>query len=328
MQLPPSHDPRKWKVEVADVEPSAMRRVALLLAALLVLLPLNVQAGAPVAVDDGAVFGSHGGAVSSANTSAVALDSLDPVLEDYTATWCTNCVDVEHALEDLVAERGGHIFAFHRSIGETEDPFGTDVLDQRWEERYDRRAPPTVVFNGTTYVIGSVPEGDSLLEDYRALANQSLGIPAGGTSVFSWTAAQSGSTTITWDVNLPQSETWLGHTVGLEVWVVEATASFPEGTNGQGDYPHIVRSITQVDQAVWNEAVMLQGSTAFALPTAFDGDDLELHLVHTLTPPAVVDEEYGPTAVDEPEQRGLPGPGAGLALLALAAAARRNEVNP
>ena len=305
-----------------------MRRVALILVTLVVLLPLNVQAGAPVAVDDGAVFGSHGGAVLSANASAVALDDLDPVLEDYTATWCTNCVDVEHALEDLVAERGGHIFSFHRSIGETEDPFGSDALDERWEERYDRRAPPTVVFNGTTYVIGSVPEGDSLLDDYRGLANQSLNVPAGGTSVFSWTAAQSGSTTVTWDVNLPPSSAWGGHLVRLEVWVVEATATFPEGTNGQGEYPHIVRSISTVDELVWNEAVSLQGSSALALPPAFDGDDLEVYLVHNLVPPAPpeVVEDTEPTTA--PEERGLPAPGAGLALLALAAAARRSEVNP
>ena len=110
-----------WKVEVGGIKPSCMRRLALLLAALLVLLPLNVQAGTPIAVDEGAVFGSHGGAVTTGNTSAVGLDDLDPVLEDYTATWCTNCVDVEHALDDLVAERGGSIFSFHRSIGETED---------------------------------------------------------------------------------------------------------------------------------------------------------------------------------------------------------------
>ncbi|MED5499060.1 MAG: hypothetical protein VX845_05215, partial [Candidatus Thermoplasmatota archaeon] len=264
-----------------------MRRIALLMITLVVLLPLNVQAGAPVAVDDGAVFGSHGGAVSSANSSAVALEDLDPILEDYTATWCTNCVDVEHALEDLVAERGGHIFAFHRSIGETEDPFGSDALDERWEQRYDRRAPPTVVFNGTTYVIGSVPEGDSLLDDYRALANQSLDLPTGGTSVFSWTTAQSGSTTVTWDVNLPPSSAWNGHLVRLEVWVVEATANFPEGTNGQEDYPHIVRSISTVDELVWNEAVSLQGSSALALPPAFDGDDLEVYLVHNLVPPTI-----------------------------------------
>ena len=305
-----------------------MRRIALLMITLVVLLPLNVQAGAPVAVDDGAVFGSHGGAVSSANTSAVALEDLDPILEDYTATWCTNCVDVEHALEDLVAERGGHIFAFHRSIGETEDPFGSDALDERWEQRYDRRAPPTVVFNGTTYVIGSVPEGDSLLDDYRALANQSLDLPAGSTSVFSWTTAQSGSTTVTWDVNLPPSSAWNGHLVRLEVWVVEATANFPEGTNGQGDYPHIVRSISTVDELVWNEAVSLQGSSALALPPAFDGDDLEVYLVHNLVPPTTPEVVEEPESVTEPADRGLPAPGAGLALLALAAAARRNDVNP
>ena len=305
-----------------------MRRIALILVTLVVLLPLNVQAGAPVAVDDGAVFGSHGGAVSSANSSAVALEDLNPVLEDYTATWCTNCVDVEHALEDLVAERGGHIFAFHRSIGETEDPFGSDALDERWEQRYDRRAPPTVVFNGTTYVIGSVPEGDSLLDDYRALANQSLDMPAGGTSVFSWTTAQSGSTTVTWDVNLPPSSAWNGHLVRLEVWVVEATANFPEGTNGQEDYPHIVRSISTVDELVWNEAVSLQGSSALSLPPAFDGDDLEVYLVHNLVPPTTPEVVEEPEPVTEPAERGLPAPGAGLALLALAAAARRNEINP
>ena len=305
-----------------------MRRIALILVTLVVLLPLNVQAGAPVAVDDGAVFGSHGGAVSSANSSAVALEDLNPVLEDYTATWCTNCVDVEHALEDLVAERGGHIFAFHRSIGETEDPFGSDALDERWEQRYDRRAPPTVVFNGTTYVIGSVPEGDSLLDDYRALANQSLDMPAGGTSVFSWTTAQSGSTTVTWDVNLPPSSAWNGHLVRLEVWVVEATANFPEGTNGQEDYPHIVRSISTVDELVWNEAVSLQGSSALALPPAFDGDDLEVYLVHNLDPPTTPEVVEEPEPVSEPAERGLPAPRAGLALLALAAAARRNDINP
>tara|TARA_B100001113_G_scaffold316346_1_gene283079 strand:- start:2594 stop:3514 length:921 start_codon:yes stop_codon:yes gene_type:complete len=306
-----------------------MRRVAFLLAALFVLLPLNVQAGTPVAVDDGAVFGSHGGAVSSANSSTLAsLSDLNPVLEDYTATWCTNCVDVEHALEDLVAERGGQIFAFHRSIGETEDPFGTETLDQRWEERYDRRAPPTVVFNGTTYVIGSVPAGDSLLDDYRDLANQSLGLPAMSSSHFTWTAAQGSSTTVTWDVNLPLSEAWAGHTLGLEVWVVEATASYPQGSNGQGDYPHIVRSITAVDQVVWNDFTVLQGSTSLALPAAFDGDDLEVHLVHTMSPPAEPDEVEDIPLPAEPNERTIPAPGAGLALLAFAAAARRRDLNP
>ena len=55
---------------------------------------------------------------------------------------------------------GSHIFAFHRSIGETEDPFGTDVI-ANVGERYDRRAPPTVVFNAFVRH-RSVPEGDLL----------------------------------------------------------------------------------------------------------------------------------------------------------------------
>jgi len=317
-----------WKVEVGGIKPSSMRRLALLLTALLVLLPLNVQAGTPIAVDEGAVFGSHGGAVTTGNTSAVGLDDLDPVLEDYTATWCTNCVDVEHALDDLVAERGGSIFSFHRSIGETEDPFGTDALDERWEQRYDRRAPPTVVFNGTTMVIGSVAEGDSLLDDFRGLANQSLGIPAGGTSIFTWTSAQSGSTTVTWEVNLPESETWNGHLVRLEAWVVEGTATFSEGSNGQGEYPHIVRSISTVDEMVWNGAVSLRGSSSVALPAAFDGDDLEVHLVHTLVPPTVPEEVDDLAPVAEPDERGLPAPGAALSVLAIVAAGRRKGLNP
>lgn len=317
-----------WKVEGKGAEGRGMRRFALLLAALLVLVPLPAQAGTPIAVDDGAVFGSHGGSVTTANTSATALDDLDPVLEDYTATWCTNCVDVEHALEDLVAERGGAIFSFHRSIGETEDPFGTDELDERWEERYDRRAPPTVVFNGTTMVIGSVPEGDSLLDDFRTLANNSLEIPAGATSIFSWTASQSGSTTVSWEVNLPESEAWAGHQIRLEVWVVEATATFSEGTNGQGEYPHIVRSISTVDEVAWDGAVSLRGSSAVALSPAFDGDDLEVHLIHSLVPPTVPDEVDDIAPIAEPDERGIPAPGAALALVAFVAASRRRDLNP
>ena len=105
-------------------------------------------------------------------------------------------------------------------------------------------------------------------------------------------------------------------------------ATFPEGTNGQEDYPHIVRSISTIDELVWSEAVSLQGSSALALPPAFDGDDLEVYLVHNLVPPAPPMVVEDPEPITEPVERGLPAPGAGLALLALAAAARRSEVNP
>ncbi len=44
---------------------------------------------------------------------------------------------------------------------------------------------------------GSVPEGASLLEDFRALANMSLNLPE-GSSTFTWTAATSGQSTVSW----------------------------------------------------------------------------------------------------------------------------------
>jgi hypothetical protein len=73
---------------------------------------------------------------------------------------------------------------------------------------------------------------------------------------------------------------------------------------------------------------VLQGSTALALPTAFDGDDLEVHLVHTLSPPAEHDEVEDVPLPAEPKENTIPAPGAGLALLAFAAAARRRGFNP
>jgi len=73
---------------------------------------------------------------------------------------------------------------------------------------------------------------------------------------------------------------------------------------------------------------VLQGSSAVALPAAFDGDDLEVHLVHTLTPPAEPDEVEDVPLPGDPDESPLPAPGAGLALLAFAAAARRRGLNP
>ena len=206
-----------------------MRRALPLLMVMLVCLTPVVHAGAPVDTGAGALFSGSGGSVVEANTTTAMVADLGPVLEDYTATWCTNCVEVEDALEDLVAEQGGHIFAFHRSIGEPEDPFGTDALDERWEDRYESRQAPTVVFNGTTLVRGSVPTGASLLEDFRPLANTSLDLPSNGTSTLSWTVAENNRTNVTWALNLPESSIWNGHLVRLEAWVVETTATFPEG---------------------------------------------------------------------------------------------------
>lgn len=278
------------------------------------------SAGAPTATDAGMLFGGQGGSVANGSTSTTTLDAMPPVLEDYTATWCENCVYVEHALHDLLEERDGHVFSFHRSIGEAEDPFGTQVLDERWEERYSRRAPPTVVFNGSTMVVGSVPEGASLLEDFRALANVSLNLPE-GSSTFTWTAATSGQSTVSWALSVQGGPlaSMSNVQVSVDVWVVEDTAHFPDGSNGEEHYPHIVRDIITLDTQGWDaDGVTSTGTMDISLPAAFDGDDLSLYLVYSAASESVVDPEPEP----EPPA-GLPGPGAMLSVLALALAARR-----
>jgi thiol-disulfide isomerase/thioredoxin len=308
------------RVDLRRASRRCMRSWALALLLLLSLVLPTATAGAPTPTEAGMLFGGQGGAVANGSSSTIGLDAMPPVLEDYTATWCENCVYVEHALYDLMEERDGHVFSFHRSIGEVEDPFGTQELDERWEERYSRRAPPTVVFNGSTMVIGSIPEGESLLEDFRALANQSLDLPEGA-STFSWTSATSGSTTVTWSISGGALDGHAGMDVVLnvELWIVEETARFPEGSNGEEDYPHIVRQIVPLDSQPWsNSGVASSGAMEINLPPPFDGNDLSVHLVYALQSTAV-DDLIDPSP--EPSKR-LPGPGATVVLLALAVAAR------
>ena len=60
------------------------------------------QGGSPETLDEvGSVFGGvHIEATNSGNVSS-SLSELPAIIEDYTATWCTNCVTVEHALDDV-----------------------------------------------------------------------------------------------------------------------------------------------------------------------------------------------------------------------------------
>ena len=309
-----------------------MRRALPLLMVMLVCLTPVVQAGAPVDTGAGALFSGSGGSVVEANTTTAMVADLGPVLEDYTATWCTNCVEVEDALEDLVAEQGGHIFAFHRSIGEPEDPFGTDALDERWEDRYESRQAPTVVFNGTTLVRGSVPTGASLLEDFRPLANTSLDLPSNGTSTLSWTSRREQSNQCDMgsqppgeldmerasrpprgvgrrdNGHLPGGRQWTGH--------LPSHRSFHHAPRGAG----------------LGGAIAMGGTHELDLPTAFDGTDLEVHLVHNLVPrmidTAPPNETAQPVSIAPEDDSALPASSGGVTLLALALASRRGTRRP
>ena len=66
------------------------------------------------------------------------------IVEEYTATWCSNCVDVEMAIKNIADQEN---IKSTCSTGQLvrHKILWTDELDERWESRYDRRAPPTAV---------------------------------------------------------------------------------------------------------------------------------------------------------------------------------------
>ena len=254
----------------------------------------TAQSGSPEQMDEvGAVFGGvHIPAASSGNSTS-SLSDLPAIVEDYTATWCTNCVKVERALDAVEETNNMQQYHFHRFIGENEDPLGSQEGDDRWIDRYEQRLPPTVVFNGTLRQIGSVPSGDSLQDDYNANLQNPL-ILGQGTSTLGWVASTNNSSAIaTWNLVMDTDSIPEGATVMSSIWVVEHLAYFPDGGNGEEYYHESVRAIVELGED-------LSGSKEISLPAAYDGDDLEIHLIHEVVLPEVVDED--PAETSEPEE--------------------------
>ena len=223
----------------------------------------------------GMMFGGQWAPANNTSAQVTELGDLKTVVEVFTATWCTNCVDVEHALEDVQGAGLLQQYHVHRSIGETQDPFGTDELDQRWKDKYGHDSPPTVVLNGSMKKIGSVADDGTLVNEFTNLANTDLGL-GNGTTSFSWTPTGAQSGTVAWSLDI--SERVLeGHDLHVTVWWVEAHADFEEGTNGLGTYPHIVHAIVDLGDA-------LNGTASLTVPEAHDGSDMEVHLIYELSP--------------------------------------------
>ena len=259
-----------------------MRIVSCLVSLMLlsVIIPINADASPAETLSIGVVFGGQWVEANNSTVQTSQLSDLPTIVEDYTATWCTNCVDVEHALDDVAQQIPIQQYNFHRSIGETQDPYGTDILDQRWEARYGQRVPPTVIFNGSQKQVGSVSNGDSLQEDYSALAQFDLSLGQ-GSSTFSWTATGQSSGSVSWNISIDSSQFGDG-VISVNLWVVEASAHFENGTNGLEDYPYIVREIHSLGNST-------SGTAQITLPEAFDGDDLSVHLLYQVINPIVED---------------------------------------
>ena len=280
-----------------------VRATCIILILLISIIPSS-NAGAPEELDEvGFVFGGVYIDANNSGNATIALSDLPAIVEDYTATWCTNCVKVEHALNDVEETNNMQQYHFHRFIGESEDPLGCQEGDDRWIERYDQRLPPTVVFNGTIRQVGSVPSGDSLQDDYNANLQNPLSLGQ-GTSTLGWVASTNDSSAIaTWNLVMDTDTIPEGASVMSSIWVVEHLAYFPDGSNGEEYYHESVRAIIELGES-------MSGSMDVTLPAAYDGDDLEIHLIHEVVLPEPVEEDpvtpADPVEEEDDEDSGLP----------------------
>ncbi len=245
-----------------------------------------------VEVDNGMIFGGQSTTTSNASAMTENLSDLAAVVEIYTATWCDNCVYVEHAIEEVYANGLLTPYHFHSTLS---DPFGDEALEQRFRDRYVHltdysHSPPGSVFNGTVKKAGSVPDSnvhdndhDNRVEEFTQLAQRDLGLGEGST-MFTWTPTTERSGTIGWVLDI-DDRMLENMTLNVTAWVVESSAEYEEGSNGQGTYPHIVREIFSLGDTT-------EGSAVVNLPEPHDGDDLEIHLIYEImpNPPEVVEE--------------------------------------
>ena len=280
-------------------------REAKLIIAILILTSMSsaisvAAPSTPTPEGTGALFGGQSFDISDSNVTTTNLSDLPPIAEVYTATWCSNCVDVEHALENIENETHLQQYHIHRAINEAQDPLGSIELDQRFHDRYGIYAPPMVVMNGTVMKLGSVTDYDSLEIEFSEMTQHTdsfgLGNPMKGTSFFSWNSTSETTGIASWSLELKEHsiDPNTTHTLSAYAWVVEHSANFEEGTNGLGDYPDVVRGIIQLgDIAIESDLIVGSGSSEITLPAAYDGNDLSVHLIYQFNAPVEepLDEE-------------------------------------
>ena len=258
-----------------------MRRLATLTIIFLILamaLPTsNAKPAEPT--NTGAVFGGQHALIDNLTTDSSPIDQLPAIAEDFTATWCDNCLQAEAVLDDLESEGLVQKYEFHRSP-DHEDPLGDDFASAYLTQRYQVSVPPMVAFNGTIKKAGTLPDSDSLESDYRAMIATPLGM-GDGVSSFAWTPKANcncdipdGHGIINWNLDLDMS-LYPDMTLNVNAWFVEDTAQFSDGGNGAGSYHDIVRNITDLGGE-------LSGTATVEIPSAYDGNDLEVHLVYVM----------------------------------------------
>ena len=302
-----------------------MRKIAMVMVISLVIAMAVPFSSAKPAVEsnNGPVFGGQHTNVSAQSNQTNQISMLPPVAEDFTATWCSNCVKVEHALDELKSEGELQKYEFHVDPDIDESGFGSTEVTEHFRFRYNVPSPPLVAINGIMKKEGSVPESDSLVSDYRNMMQTQLEL-GDAVSSFAWTPAANCDCDlsddmgiVSWNLDADVSA-YPSAILSVNAWIVEQSADFSDGSNGQGTYFDIVRQIIDLGDNS-------QGTANVTIPTAIDGDDLEIHLVYVMSIPQSTDDSPVTTTPDEASP--LPGFTASFAILAIVGAAMLSRRN-
>ena len=290
-----------------------VRASTILLISLLLLVPNQATAtseqssmwhDARTGVDGGVLGALELSLTNETTDGEITFDysEMTPVVEVYTATWCLNCVTTEQALDEAIGDSDVMRIHYHRHRSEPEDPFGNNATEHRWESTYgdastaaggSSRLAPTTVFDGERMHIGTSSSSSSLTNDYSTslIADQSSFNGSARLSVSTYDS-ETRLMLFSWNITMLPVET-----LGLTPWLlfVEDSASFPEGSNGVGDYLHVLHDAVELNS--------LEGTASALVPVAWDGDDVSVILLIDWT-------DRGPRACCA-----LPGPGFAAVLL-------------
>ena len=290
------------------------RSIALVLSAIMIACLIPTASAAEVEeLDSGLLLGGLHGLANESIVVNSSFSDLPAIVEDYTATWCSNCVDVEEAMEEVALSVNMQIYAVHRNIYDPEDPLGTESVDQWFRDRYGAFTPwkpPLAGFNGLYAISGSKPVGDTLVDDYTDLAQRPNDAGTGSMSM-TWASTGSNTGTIAWTFEHSSEKVY-----NVSVWMVETMAYYPDGTNNQQYYPHVLREI--IDVGLVNSTGFSSGTMDITYADAFDENDLEVHLVFEEYIEPVIIEETPQSDSDTEDAPFLSTPLTVLALLIVA----------
>ena len=288
------------------VWPSERRRFTGVVLIVIALLALTSTASGTQVTEVASPATNHSGGIIGgiemlANASfevSMNLSELRPVIEAYTAVWCTNCVKTEHSMDEALAQRDVVRIHVHNT---TNDPFGTEDGDERWSNRYGdataadpasggryRMIAPTAIVGGSWMHLGTRAEVlDELSDEYNVSLTTAAGWSPMGNLEFKWDVT--GNSTGILSYNLSTDVRPAGglecdiegatlivtgdcatHSIQVRAAAIEDMI-YHDGSNGQSYYPHVAR-------AWYDLGGGLSGTHDLSLPGAWDDHDIHLVL--------------------------------------------------